>query len=120
MKKIPLLLIVLILFQSCYSYKKMAINDLQVDQRYEMRVNNETNVRGICHSITADSLEFRVKHRLLKYSKSDVNDVKRRKVSALKSVGLFGVLATAAVLSVTTNDIPSAFSQTRPRSGIRE
>lgn len=93
----------------------MAINDLELEKPYEMRLNNETRVRGICHKISNDSLEFRVKHRLLKYSKSDVAHVKRKKVSAIKSVGLFAVFTTAAVLSVTTNNVESAFSLTRPR-----
>ncbi|MEP3210263.1 MAG: hypothetical protein ABJN95_13770 [Maribacter sp.] len=115
MKKIATILTALVVLQSCHSYKTMAINELEVDKRYEMQLKNELRVRGICHKISADSLEFSVKNRLLKYSKSDVAHVKRKKVSALKSVGLLAVFTTAAVLSVTTNNVESAFSQTRPR-----
>lgn len=112
-EKNTVLLSILMVLQSCHSYKTMTVNDLQLEKPYEMRLNNENRVRGICHKGSNDSLEFRVKHRLLKYSKSEVAHIKRKKVSAPKSVGLFAVFTTAAVLSVTTNNVESAFKLTR-------
>lgn len=104
MKKLAILLSIIILFQSCYSYKNTTANNLEVDEYYEMRLNNETNIRGIYQAMSKDSVEIRIKHRLLKYSKKNLSDIKRRRTSILKTLGVFAVMMTGLVLSVTTNN----------------
>lgn len=105
MKKTVLYLTIVILFQSCHSYKITAVNDLQADTYYEMRMHDEMNVRGVFQKVNNDSLEFRIKHRLLKYSTNDINQIRRKKPAVLKTLSLFAIFTTAAVLSVTTNDV---------------
>lgn len=112
MKKIILLLLSFSFLQSCFSYKPTAYEELKADKYYVMQLNNDMRVRGFCDTMASDTVAFRVKDRLLKYAKRDITEIKRKKVSLLKSAGVFAAISGAAVLSVTTNDQTSAFEKT--------
>ena len=111
MKKTVILLSIIILFQSCYSYKNTVANNLEVDEYYEMRLNNETNIKGIFKGMSKDTVEIRIKHRLLRYSKKDISDIKRKRTSVIKTLGVFAVMTAGVVLSVTSNNPEKASDQ---------
>ena len=93
----------IILCQSCFSYKTTVVNDLKPDDYYEMKMKDERQVRGVFQKTYTDPVEFRIKHRLLKYSKNEINLIKRKRTSVLKSLGVFAVMSAGMIISATTN-----------------
>jgi tRNA A22 N-methylase len=90
MKKLPLLLSFLILFQSCYGYKSVNYNSIPIEKKQKVKVKGVggTNIKGILVSKNEQILTLDIDGQLQKISVSEIYEVKVRKFSLLKSYGL--------------------------------
>ena len=90
MKKLPLLLLFLILFQSCYSYKTVNYNTIPIEKKQKVEVKGVggTYIKGTLVSKNEQILTLNNNGQLQKISVSEIYKVKVRKFSILKSFGL--------------------------------
>ena len=101
MKKLPLLLSFLILFQSCYGYKSVNYNSIPIEKKQKVKVKGVggTNIKGTLFSKNEEILTLDIDGQLHKISVSEIYEVKVRKFSFLKSYGLLVsiTVVTAAI-----------------------
>ena len=90
MKKLSLLLLFLILFQSCYSYKTVNYNSIPIEKKQKFKVKGVggTKIEGTLFSKNVQILTLDKNGQLQKISVSEIYEVKVRKFSILKSFGL--------------------------------
>ena len=98
MKKLPLLLLFLILFQSCYSYKTVNYNSIPIEkkQKYKVKGVGGIKIEGTLFSKNEQILTLDKNGQLQKIPVSEIYEVKVRKFSILKSSG---VLASSVILT---------------------
>ena len=103
MKKLSLLLLLLsILFQSCYSYKTVDYNNIAIEkkQKVEVLMLNKTSVKGQLVSKNDKTMILETKDRQGTIAIEEIRDVKVRKFSFLKSAGLTVLIPVAAYLTL--------------------
>ena len=105
MKKPPLLLSFLILFQSCYSYKTINYNSIPIQKKQKVKVKGVggTNIKGTLFSKNEQILTVDTNGQLQKIPVSEIYEVKVRKFSLLKSSGVLAssiLVATAVLFAV--------------------
>ena len=90
MKKLPLLLSFIILFQSCYSYKTVNYNSIPIEkkQKYKVKGVGGIKIEGTLFSKNEQILTLDKNGQLQKIPVSEIYEVKIRKFSILKSFGL--------------------------------
>ena len=90
MKKLSLLLLFLILFQSCYSYKTVNYNSIPIEKKQKFKVKGVggTKIEGTLFSKNEQILTLDKNGQLQKIPVSEIYEVKVRKFSILKSFGL--------------------------------
>ena len=97
MKKLILLLLFSILFQSCFSYKSVDFNSIESEknQKFKVAKLDRTNVKGRLVSIDENTIILEKKDESQSIHKDEIYDIKVRKFSILKSagtvVGAFGI-----------------------------
>ena len=98
MKKLPLLLSFIILFQSCYSYKTVNYTSIPIEKKQKFRVKGVggTYIKGTLVSKNEQILTLNNNGQLQKIPVSEIYEVKVRKFSILKSSG---VLASSVILT---------------------
>ena len=90
MKKLSLLLLLLsILFQSCYSYKTVDYNKIAIEkkQNFEVLGVGGTNIKGRLVSKNDQLMILENNGQLQEISVDEIDEVKVRKFSILKTVG---------------------------------
>ena len=90
MKKLPLLLSFIILFQSCYSYKTVNYTSIPIEKKQKFKVKGVggTKIEGTLFSKNEQILTLDKNGQLQKIPVSEIYEVKVRKFSILKSFGL--------------------------------
>ena len=90
MKKLPLLLSFIILFQSCYSYKTVNYTSIPIEKKQKFKVKGVggANIEGTLFSKNEQILTLDKNGQLQKIPVSEIYEVKVRKFSILKSFGL--------------------------------
>ena len=110
MKKLSLLLLLLsILFQSCYSYKTVDYNKIAIEkkQNFEVLGVGGTNIKGRLVSKNEQLMILENNGQLQEISVDEINEVKVRKFSIWKTVGrtylsfAIGALAIGVLLAGT-------------------
>mgnify|MGYP000959673660 FL=1 len=109
MKKLSLLLISLILFQSCFSYKTVDYNRIPIEKKQKVEVKGigGINIKGTLVSKNEQTLTVDTNGQLQEISVDEINEVKVRKFSIWKTAGgtslslLIGVLTIGVLLSLT-------------------
>ena len=94
MKNLLFLLSFSILFQSCFSYKSIGYNNIEIDkkQKLEVLMLNKTSVKGQLVSKNDKTMILETKDGQGTIAIEEIYDVKVRKFSFLKSAGLITVL----------------------------
>ena len=102
MKKLPLLLLFLILFQSCYSYKTVNYNSIPIEkkQKYKVKGVGGIKIEGTLFSKNEQILTLDKNGQLQKIPVSEIYEVKVRKFSILKSSGVLAISVTAALSAI--------------------
>ena len=90
MKNIFFLLSFSILFQSCFSYKSIGYNNIEIDKKQKIKVLmlNKTSIKGQLVSKNEKTMILDTKGGLGTVSKDEIYDVKVREFSFLKTTGL--------------------------------
>jgi hypothetical protein len=90
MKKLIFLLSISILFQSCFSYKAIDYNNIEIDkkQKLEVLMLNKTSIKGQLVSKNEKTIILETKDGQGTISVEEIYAVKVRKFSFLKSAGL--------------------------------
>ena len=103
MKNFSSLLLFLILFQSCFSYKTVDFNSIPIKKKQKVEVKGVggTYIKGTLVSKNEQILTLNNNSQLQKIPVSEIYEVKVRKFSLLKSSGVLAssVLFVTAVLS---------------------
>ena len=90
MKNFSSLLLFLILFQSCFSYKTVDFNSIPIKKKQKVEVKGVggTYIKGTLVSKNEQILTLNNNSQLQKIPVSEIYEVKVRKFSILKSFGL--------------------------------
>ena len=99
MKKLIFLLSVSILFQSCFSYKTVDYNNIIIEKKQKVELENldRTNIKGQLVSKDEKIVILETNKGLQTILKDEIYEVRVRSFSILKSTG---VIAAAALLTV--------------------
>ena len=103
MKKLLFLLSFSILFQSCFSYKSIGYNNIEIDKKQKIKVLmlNKTSVKGELVSKNEKAMILETKDGQGTIPLEEISDVKVRNFSFLKSAGLtFGTFVGALLVSI--------------------
>ena len=105
MKNFSSLLLILILFQSCFSYKTVDFNTIPIEKKQKVEVKGVggTYIKGTLVSKNEQTLTLDTNGQLQEISVDKIYEVKVRKFSLLKSSGLFAgsaLLVTAVLFAV--------------------
>ena len=102
MKNISLCLVVLILFNSCYSYKQVgSVNpDYLIGKKYEIRIGDRQMEKVIIKEVTDSTLVVIQNKNEITVQKSMITESRMRKYSVPKTIlaSAVGVLLTLATL----------------------
>ena len=98
MKKLILLLLISILFLSCFNYKSVDFKSISNEkkQKFEIAKIDRTSVKGQLVSIDEDRMILENKGQNQIILKDEIYDVKVRKFSYLKSLRLYGIVGGIA------------------------
>ena len=90
MKKLLFLVSFSILLQSCFSYKSIDYNNIEIEKKQKFKVLKiyKTNIKGRLVSENENTIVLENKGGLQTISKGEIYDVKVRKFSFLKTTGL--------------------------------
>ena len=88
MKKLILLLLFSVLFQSCFSYKSVHFNDIKNEkkQKFEVSKLDKTNIKGRLISIDENIMILENRKGNQTINENDIYDVKVKKFSILKTI----------------------------------
>jgi hypothetical protein len=89
MKNIFFLLSFSILFQSCFSYKSIGYNNIEIDKKQKIKVLmlNKTSIKGQLVSKNEKIMILETKAGLQTIPVEEIYDVKVRKFAFLKTLG---------------------------------
>ena len=102
MKNFSSLLLFLILFQSCFSYKTVDFNTIPIEKKQKVEVKGVggTYIKGTLVSKNEKILTLNNNSQLQKIPVSEIYEVKVRKFSILKSSGVLAISVTAVLSAI--------------------
>ena len=106
MKKIIILFLFSILFQSCFSYRTVDFEDIvsEKKQKFEVAKFDRTNIKGRLVSIDENVMILENRNGNQTISENEIYDVKVRKFSIIKLatgvVGTYGALVVIGILAL--------------------
>jgi len=102
MKNFSSLLLFLILFQSCFSYKTVDFNSIPIEKKQKVEVKGVggTYIKGTLVSKNEQILTLNNNSQLQKIPVSEIYEVKVRKFSLLKSSGVLAISVTAVLSAI--------------------
>ena len=102
MKNFSSLLLFLILFQSCFSYKTVDFNTIPIEKKQKVEVKGVggTYIKGTLVSKNEQILTLNNNSQLQKIPVSEIYEVKVRKFSILKSSGVLAISVTAVLSAI--------------------
>ena len=102
MKNFSLLLLLSILFQSCFSYKSIGYNNIEIDKKQKIKVLmlNKTSIKGQLVSKNEKTMILETKDGQGTIPLEEIYDVKVRNFSFLKSAGLTVLIPIATYLAL--------------------
>tara|TARA_B100000965_G_C19071430_1_gene532237 strand:- start:57 stop:395 length:339 start_codon:yes stop_codon:yes gene_type:complete len=88
MKKLILLLLFSVLFQSCFSYKSVNFNDIKNEkkQKFEVSKLDKTNIKGRLISIDENMMILENRKGNQTINENEIYDVKVKKFSIFKTI----------------------------------
>ena len=103
---------ILILLQSCYSYKDISYDDIKMDKNYELKLKNGRLIEGISEKNTADSLYLRINSNTVIFPKNEIENIQRKKASLTMVIGIVTVFTGGIIILV--NDQQKTTELTKP------
>ena len=97
-------LLLVLLLQSCFSYKTVEYNNIEASkkQKFEIKKLDRTKIKGRIVSINENEITLEKKGKLKTVVKEEISEVKLKKFSIIKTaVGSFGsYMAAIGVVGV--------------------
>jgi hypothetical protein len=89
MKRVAFLLSIIILFQSCYSYKKVDFNnyDFKKSEKVKIDLNNSKKIKGKVIDRNDSEIQLKSRRKTIKVPFSSIKKIRIRKFSILKTAG---------------------------------
>ncbi len=109
MKKITYLLSVVILFQSCYSYKTLYVKDYNKTNNKKVRIEliDSTKYKGRIINYNNDIFVIEKNNKIVEFHISEIKTIKQRKVSTIKTLG--AITFSILVFYVALNELLNQF-----------
>ena len=101
MKNLTFLLLVSILFQSCFTYRTVDYNNIasKKKQNFEVEKLDKTRVKGRIVSIDENIIILENKGKSQTISKDEISEMKVRKFSIIKTAdGVLGTYVTVVII----------------------
>ncbi|MEM8846091.1 MAG: hypothetical protein AAGD17_03215 [Bacteroidota bacterium] len=87
-----------LLFQSCYTYKSIGIEDIKEGKLYSFQLVEGKFIEAKCKEVNSDYFLFDINQNSVKIPKNQIESVERKKVSVVKLLGGAALTTTAAIL----------------------
>ncbi|AWX44491.1 hypothetical protein HME9304_01493 [Flagellimonas maritima] len=104
MKKLALLAFLVILFQSCYTYRNVSVSEIKKGKTYEITLKNGQSFESTCQEVNERNIGLLINGRIMKLSTSKIETAKRKKLSAIKLAGGLSLAAIGAALLIKNGD----------------
>lgn len=105
MKKIVFALAVLLLFQSCYSYKAAHVDQLETNKRYVIQLKRGgKEIDGKYISRNHDTIIFWVNNTKINFPLNEIQHIRRKKVSAFMIVGTVTAITVGTVILIDSSN----------------
>lgn len=103
MKNIVLFLVLILLFDSCYSYKRLDAgnNDYLIGEKYEVKVGNRKPEKVTIKEVTDTTIIVMQRKSEITLQKSMITEAKLMKISPGKTI-LVSVLTLGAIVVIAT------------------
>ena len=105
MKKLVLFLF--IVFQSCMSYHTIPLSEIEEGKQYAFHFNNakrDIKVKVNSNNIESDTFYLVQKNKILKISKENIAEVKKKKFSFVKTLTTVSLVTIGAIWYVNQAD----------------
>ena len=103
MKNLSIVLLLCVLFQSCYSYQTVNLNKntIKLSKKHKIVLtNSQAKVEGRVLAMTKDTLLLSKGNQKIKIPTSNIFDIQERKFSFLKTVGSGALLWIGSIVVV--------------------
>lgn len=104
MKRLVYLMTILILFQSCYSYKKFDFTnyELKKSNKFRIHLDNSKKIKGKIIAINNKGIHLKLRNKIFKFSYSSIIKIEKRKFSFWKTgATVTGFLVLTMAYAVT-------------------
>lgn len=112
MKNIAALIAILLLLQSCQTYKTVSISEITKGRKYQITLNNGQLLETKCQGVADESIALRINGNLMNLPKSDIGKVKKQKTSPLIIIGGMAVAAVGVITLFNASDKESILERT--------
>ncbi|UII77645.1 hypothetical protein LV716_07720 [Flagellimonas sp. HMM57] len=104
MKKITSLILLTFLFQSCHTYKTVAISEIEKGRTYELTLKNGQSFESKCQEVNEQSIALVINKKVMELPTSRIEMAKRKKLSAFKLASGLSLAAIGSVLLIKNGD----------------
>jgi hypothetical protein len=101
MKKNIILALLIILVQSCQVSKPITVNEIKKGRTYEITHSNGQTVKVKCKDVNATSISIKINGNIMELPKSQIDSVKRYKVSTIKLLGGLTLAGIGAAILIS-------------------
>ncbi|WP_431122561.1 hypothetical protein [Flagellimonas flava] len=112
MRNISILVALLLILQSCQTYKTVGVQDIKEGKKYRITLHNGQLFETKCRGVADESIELRINGNLKDLPKSDIDNVKQRKTSPLVVIGGVAVAAVGVFALLNKTDKESILEKT--------
>ena len=100
-----------ILFQSCYSYKKLDFksNETHHHEQIKIKLKNSKKIKGLVIKTKNDSIYLQKKQKTIKISQTEIEQIKKREFSWSKTTILSITYSFGLILFITVTTILTPF-----------
>ncbi|WP_420400404.1 hypothetical protein [Flagellimonas sp.] len=112
MRKIPFVLALFLILQSCQTYKAVSISEITKGRKYQITLTKGQLLETKCQGVADESIALRINGNLMNLPKSDIGQVKKQKTSPLVIIGGIAVAAVGVITLFNASDKESILERT--------
>ncbi|ALM06608.1 hypothetical protein SB49_01355 [Sediminicola sp. YIK13] len=104
MKKLNILVLFILLMQSCQIYQPVSISEIKTGKTYELTLLNGQRFETRCQRVNENSIFVEITENIMELPKSKIDKAKRKKTSVLRLAGGLTLATVGAVLLINSAD----------------
>ena len=112
MRNIAVLIAILLLLQSCQTYKAVNVSEITKGRKYRITLNNGQQLETKCQGVADESISLRINGNLMSLPKSEIDKVKKLKTSPFVIIGGVAVAAAGVIILYKESDKESILEKT--------